>query len=425
MYRKQLYSLPFLLLCGLVLAFSTANAQSSKRPDFSDYYELEPFQVTGEEIPITVFARNSGDRRYAARLAHKVVEVAYLTIESSPGSGLVIMGKSGEPHPLFIFERFLERSKAEDAPPEMKRLGEELDKTLNAWEEKIHFEDEGGDEEMPFEMETVIPAFPIPLNGIAAELYLLAWQEEFDTKRVDQRLSSLSVEDLEASQFSEFNWIFYLPPKNALNKALKEILPAAMKAEKMGFMKRMLIRGAVATFKPLIRDAMEGLRKGVLYWSVLDSTEQFEKEDLDLLAQSYIESQMPKGKIIPGNKQERGIEAVMAQKKENEEYARDPFVVPELLEEYQVSNYTRFTGEYGAANHRSKRFFVDDKTFYWQEGDDEPIAFQPASDLLLVSEKNDITIEFSRDEFGQYSSVELRKGRGRWTFQKFPNVPLD
>lgn len=387
---------------------------------FRDYYELEPFVVTGEDIPITVFARTNADRNYATRFAHKVVEVAYYTIEKSPGSGLVIIGRSGEPHPIHLIENFMERARSEDASPELRVIADELDKAVDEWREKIRFDvDTEEDNEIPVDLDKLVVAFPMPLPKIAADLYLLAWQEDFDAKRIDQKLDSLTIDDLRQQDFEEFKWVFYLPPRNTLNGVLKEVLPAAFEAAEMGFFKRAMARTAIAAFKPLIRDAMEGVRKGVMYWAVLNAnSELFGEGDIDLLAEAYIESQMPRGKIIGGGKKERALEATQAQILKNAEYAKDPFTLPEPIESYDLTLAESLLGTYGDEGHRDKRFFIQEQSLFWQEGDDEPIEYLPAGETLFVSSEKDITIEFIPGETDDYTRVELRKGRFRHTFSR-------
>ncbi|EDY85105.1 hypothetical protein VDG1235_4740 [Verrucomicrobiia bacterium DG1235] len=409
----------------LALVALTATCLHAQRPDtplgFTEFYELEPIQVTGEEIPITIFARSSGDRRYATKFAHNVVEVAYETLEKSPGSGLVIIGQSGEPHPITILDRFLEISRSDESSTEVKALADELEEALSNWRDKIQFDtgDENQDEDFPVDIDSLINAFPIPLPKIAADIYLLAWQEEFEFERVEQRLTHLSSADLEKEEFEEFQWVFYLPPRNALNKVLKEVLPAVFKAEKIGPMKRVLIRGAIATFKPLIKDAMEGVRKGVLYWSVLSANqEDFNQGDIEALAEAYFESQMPRGKILPGNKKERALDAIKAQKLENEEYAKDPFVLHEPLEHFDPQAYVPMCGAFGAEGHRDKRFFLENDLIYWQEGDDDPVEYLPAENDFFSSTRKDTTLQFFADANGEFNSVELRVGRHRFDFHR-------
>ncbi|MBK1876563.1 hypothetical protein [Pelagicoccus mobilis] len=424
---NQPFVTPLLLAC---LLLSAGNELSAKPKDdakqFSDYYELEPFQVTGEEIPITVFARNGGDRSYATRFAHKVVEVAYRTLERSPGSGLVIIGRSGEPHPITLFEKFMETAQSDNASPELKAIATELENGFGKWREKIHFEMDEGDDDIPFDVRKLVDAFPIPLPQMAAQLYLLAWERNFDPEQVDTLLAQLKATDLKQQDFEEFTWIFYLPPRNSLNKVLKEVLPLAFEAGDLGPVKRALARAAIAAFKPLIKDAVEGVRKGVLYWSVLTANEAaFNEGDIEALASVYIESQMPKGKVFGSDKTGRGIEAIERQKLKNAEYAKDPFVLPTPLESFDSASFATFEGRYGDEGHRNKTFFSENGSFFWQEGDDDPVEYLPAGESYLVSSQNDVTLRFMPGETPSFFKVELRKGRFRHTFARLPETEVD
>ncbi|MDQ8179609.1 hypothetical protein [Pelagicoccus sp. SDUM812005] len=410
-----------LILLALSLAALAQAKPRNQDLSFEDFYELEPIQVTGQEIPITVFARSGGDRRYATRFAHNVVEVAYDTLERSPGAGLIIIGKPGEPHPIKLLENFMAQAQGDDAPAELRQIADELEQSVQKWREKIDFkmDDDEGEEDFPIDIDTLIDAFPMPMPPIAAQLYLLAWELDFEPKRIDQRLSTLTVADLEAQNFEAFRWVFYLPPKNTLNKVLKEVLPLAFKEAELGPVKRALARAAIATFKPLIKDAVEGVRKGVLYWSVLSANAAaFHDGDIELLSGKYIESQMPRGKILGSDKTERGIEATRKQKAENEEYAKDPFVVLQAVDDFDPQRFLPYLGRYGDEGHRNKRFFEDAGRYYWQEGDDEPIEFLPAGELFFVSTQKDTTLQFFPGETPSYTQVELRKGRFRHTFDR-------
>ncbi|MDQ8188332.1 hypothetical protein [Pelagicoccus sp. SDUM812002] len=421
MYRLSNRLSACLALAAVAISQLSLARPSNKDLDFEDFYELEPIQIVGQEIPITVFARSGGDRSYATRFAHKVIEVAYDTLEKSPGPGLVIMGKSGEPHPIKLLENFMAKAKREEAPAELRQIADELEKSIGEWREKINFDMENDDdgEELPVDINQLIDAFPMPMPPMAAQLYLVAWELDFDPERFDLRLAEITADELRQQDFDEFRWVFYLPPKNTLNKVLKEVLPLAFEAGDLGPVKRMLARAAIATFKPLIKDAVEGVRKGVLYWSVLSANEAaFNEGDIELLAGKYMESQMPRGKILGSDKTERGIEATRIQKAENKDYARDPFVVLEPVEAFDPETFTPFFGRYGDDGHRNKRFFAKDGAYFWQEGDDEPIEYLPAGDLFFVSTQKDVTLQFFPGETPSYSQVELRKGRFRHTFDR-------
>ena len=117
---------------------------------------------------------------------------------------------------------------------------------------------------------------------------------------------------------------------------------------------------------------------------------------------------MPHGKVIPGKKKRRALEAIEAQKIENAEYAKNPFVSPEPLEDPDLGMYSKFVGEYGFGKRRTHRFSVKDGTCYWRYLDWNPGVFLPAGETLFVSKKGDMTIEFLMDDNGIVTSVEER-----------------
>lgn len=417
------------LFSTLTIAFLAASATLAQKYapslEFEDFYELDPITIVGEEIPITVFARTGSDRRYATRFAHNVVEVAYDTLQKTPGSGLIIIGRSGEPHPITLMESFMEKAREEGASPELTEIANQLEISAEEWRAKLDFNmlsEDDEDEEIPVDIDNLIDAFPIPLPHMAAQLYLIAWEVEFDVDLFDQRLNQLTATELKQQDFEEFRWIFYLPPKNTLNKVLKEILPLAFEESELGPMKRIFARAAVATFKPLIKDAMEGVRKGVLYWSILsENASAFNEGDVNLLAGKYMESQMPRGKILGSDKKERGKQATRKQRKKNEEYAKDPFVILTPTKTFDPKTFEPFLGHYGDEGHRNKRFFEEDGVYYWQEGDDDPVEYLPAGDLFFISVEKDITLEFITGETPSFTKIELRKGRFRHTFDRLPS----
>src|SRR5688572_3140445 len=82
-------------------------AKSGRADDFMPYVQLEPFVVNGKQLAISIHARSEKDRRYAADFAEEVVKVVYEGgVTSETGKGLVIIGKKGEPHPIFVFRKF-------------------------------------------------------------------------------------------------------------------------------------------------------------------------------------------------------------------------------------------------------------------------------------------------------------------------------
>ena len=61
----------------------------------------------------------------------------------------------------------------------------------------------------------------------------------------------------------------------------------------MGFFKRFVIKGAVFTFKTLIRDAMEGVHKSLLDESILKATTDLGEEDIGELKGAFMGALMP------------------------------------------------------------------------------------------------------------------------------------
>lgn len=405
------------LLCSVAVA---AGKERGAREESMPLFELKPFTVEGSgEIQISIYARSGSDRRYGTRFAHSVVEAAYVTLEKNPGRGLVIIGDAGEPHPLGFFERFLSVVRSRDDDPELARHASELEANLRQWKATSGIrldEDDSEAADFGIDMEQLLAAFPMPLEGVAADLYLLGWRQRFEPESVERELRSLSSADLQGGAFEPFDWVFYLPPRETLDQVLKTVVPAVMKKEGLGIFKRAMARAAIFAFKPVIKDAMESLRKGVLYFTVLKAAGGFREGDMEALIEAYVGSQLPKGKIIPGGKRERALDAIRAQKLANDAYAADPFVVPEPRPSFDASDYARFEGYYGAEGHETKRFFVADGRCYWQEGAAEPVEYIPAEGLLLVSANRDITIEFLPTAGADAASVELRKGRFRFTF---------
>ena len=180
---------------------------------------------------------------------------------------------------------------------------------MKDWEEF----DKGVRDTMGVGVESLAYVVPIELEPLMLNLYIVAKEEDFGEERIEEKFKSLSIVDLFSNDFEKFDWVIYLPPRNAIDKALKEFLPTAMKAQKIGFFKRALVRGAVATFKPAIKDALEAQRKSILYGSILEATSDMSAGDIKALVAAYENALMPRGKIISGNKKERSYKAIREQ----------------------------------------------------------------------------------------------------------------
>src|SRR5688572_15951748 len=107
---RQFFWLTAATVVAQVAAAAEPVAESAAPSEFMPAVQLAPFVVNGEPLSISVHARSKADRKYAERFAEEVIEVAYETLDGSVGAGLVIMGKEGEPHPVFVFRRFLKMS---------------------------------------------------------------------------------------------------------------------------------------------------------------------------------------------------------------------------------------------------------------------------------------------------------------------------
>src|SRR5690606_29828122 len=118
------------------------------------------------------------------------------------------------------------------------------------------------------------------LEGVASNLYQLAWAEGFDEKRVEQKLRSLTEADFATDPLARFDWVFYLPPREAFRAVMKAIVPTMMKQQKLGLFKRTAVRGAMVVFAPAINKAVEGARKGMLFMTVLRARSGYSDDDI-------------------------------------------------------------------------------------------------------------------------------------------------
>jgi hypothetical protein len=394
---------------------------SSTNSDFFPEISLAPFVVEGSDLSISIHARSNGDRRYAEKFGEEVVAVAYDSIDKSTGRGLIIVGDKGEPHPLYIFRKFIAMAGAGQLQPAVAARAPEVAKILTEWEDNINIDSDG--EEVPITFEMVVKALPLPLKDIGSQLYQIAWLEDFDVERVELKFHSLTLADFESDQFDRYHWVFYLPPKSAFDQVLKEVLPLIMESEDVGFFGRTAIRGAMVVFKPMIRKAVEGARKGMLFFTVLSERTDYSKEDITALTGAYVEVLMPDFKFNGSTERQRAGAAIEAQKIKNIEYAKDPFITPERLTDFDPIAYTAFVGDYTAGEDEKKpetthRFRIKDDNFIWQYRQKKPMIFYPAGENLFVIEDGKMTIEFLTDETGQITGVEERWNRRRKTVNR-------
>jgi len=408
-------------LCGAIAIFATAGALFAAEPTESDFgkdVQLAPFVVNGKSLSISIHARTKADRRYAEKFAEEVVEVAYETLGHSTGKGLVIMGAEGEPHPILLIRKFLEMSRAGRLHPSLAGPGEELDGLLKKLKGKIKIDNAAG-EEAGITFDTVLPALPLPLEGAASKLYQLAWTEGFNDARVEQKLKSLTRADLGRNELSRYDWVFYVPPQSVMSAVFKDMLNKAMKAEKMGLVKRAAIRSAVFVFNPAVKKGFDAMRKGILFMTILRAEGSFNEGDIDALVGVYVRELMPDLKPGSGGEHRRAVAAIEKQKIANAEYARDPFVKPARLASCDPAAYRPFEGEYTAkAPETTHRFKREGDSFQWIYKNGKPRIFYPAGDGLLVSDDGSMTIRFLVDATGAVTGAEERWVRRRQTIAR-------
>ena len=103
------------------------------------------------------------------------------------------------------------------------------------------------------------------------------------------------------------------------------------------------------------------------------------------------------------------------------EYAKDPFVSPPRVAEFDPATFAKLEGEYAEKRETTHRFARSGDGFTWKYRDHEPRPFFPAGDRLFVSEDGKMTTEFLVDETGAVTGVEERWHRRRKTiFRTLP-----
>lgn len=269
----------------------------AKKDEFSRMVRLAPFVVRGEQLSVSIHARSSRDRRYAEEFAEEVIQVVYEGgITQSTGKGLVIIGKKGEPHPIHFFRKFLALADAGALDPAVAARGPELFKMLDHWEHSSDRGREAGERRSGYvdmEFERVVTALPLPLEGIGAQLYQLAWFEQFDDAKVEAKLRALRAADLERDLFAHYDWAFYLPPKGAFDQVLDELIAEALKEDDVGLVGRVAVKSVMLVVKPKIRQAIEALRKGLLLQAVAQARTPLDADEVSALMNAYVEQLMP------------------------------------------------------------------------------------------------------------------------------------
>lgn len=194
----------------------------------------------------------------------------------------------------------------------------------------ISIESDAKDGEVDLEFERIVTALPLPLDGLGAQLYQLAWFEKFDDAKVEARLRALHAEDLQRDLFARYDWVFYLPPKGAFDQVLDDIIADALKHEDVGFVGRMALKGVMLVVKPKIRQVIEGVRKGLLFHTVTQARTQFDEDDVSTLTSAYVEESIPFGKDNrSGDEHERAVQAI---REKLQQLRTQPATTPEPTE---------------------------------------------------------------------------------------------
>lgn len=413
-------------------AWAAAASTSEAAPEFGKDVQLAPFVVSGKKVAVAIHARTDSDRRYGEKFAAEVLEVAYHTLPDAKGRGLVIVGREGEPHPVEVMRRFLALAESGQLQPELSAKAAGVTALMKELKANLHLDQqpatkEGEHFKITFEM--VMPALPLPLEGVMGKLYQLSWAEGFDPARTEQKLRALTLADLQGSALSSYEWVFYLPPRDAYVAVQDTVVKQAMKQEKMSFLKRTTMKSALLVFKPAVKKAVEAMRRGMLYMTVLRADGGVSREDVSALTQAYVKVLMPDFKFTSGSERDRALAAVDAQKLLNEDYAKNPFVAPPRLKDFEPAAYARFEGAYGEPKSKSvSRLTRDaDGVYQWQVNQRKPVAFYPAGERLFVSADARQTIEFKLNEQGDITGAEGRRYRQRWQIsgKLKPEVPKE
>ena len=127
----------------------------------------------------------------------------------------------------------------------------------------------------------------------------------------------------------------------------------------MGFFKRSLIKGAVFTFKPLIRDAMEEVHKFLFDESILKATTNLGEEEIGELKGAYMGALMPRGKVFPRYKDKKSVRAVEEKLAVSNQYKSDPYVVPIDVQEDLPKTIVTIVGECHGKEDGRLNFFIE------------------------------------------------------------------
>jgi hypothetical protein len=316
-FSRQSKRLGLLLALTLFLGPVLTRAVTVPVPtdEFSSLVKMAPFVVKGQSLAISIYARTNSDRKYGEKFAGEVAKVVFEGVTESTGRGLVIIGAKGEPHPIFVFRKFVALAKEGKLPPEVAARAPELAAMMAHWERRLNegkSRDEAGDGDLPLDYDKIVTALPLPLEGVGAKLYQLAWEEKFDDAKVEAKLRALPPGDLERRDlFKRFDWVFYLPPKGAFDKVLDDLIAEALKQDDVGFFGRIAVKGVLLAVKPKVRRAIEGMRQGVMFMTVVGAQTPYTETEVSALTDAYMSAYLPDGKSGGGaSDHDRAVNAV-------------------------------------------------------------------------------------------------------------------
>lgn len=358
---------------------------------------------------ISIFAEKAGQRSYAERFAESVYEAAYATTGESVGKRLVIMGNYPQPHPILLVKHYMDIAESTEGLVTGPLFEGTMGKAMKDWEEA----DQSMQDEIGMDIESIAYVIPMPLQPVILNLYLAAREEGFEEDKVAERYSTLKPLEARFGDFEKYDWVIYLPPKNAIDRAMKDVLSHVMKKEKMGFFKRSVVKGAVFTFKPLIRDAMEGVHKSLLYESILKSTSDLGEGDIGELKGAYMGPLMPRGRAIPRDKDKKSVKAVKEKLAELNQYQSDPYAAHTNVQEGLPKNIVAIVGEYRGKEDGRVKVFIEDKQLFMKEYNRGEVRLWAVSDSLFTTEDRQKTIEFVFEEDGSSNEGILRVQRVR------------
>lgn len=378
--------------------------------EFAPEVQLAPFVVNGETLSLEIHARSKADRRYAQAFAEDVLAVTHETLDRTTGRGLVIVGKDGEPHPVRVLQRFLALAERGELDPSWAVAQDKLLARIQEFRGRIEGNGQGNGP--PFRLEDILDAIPFGLEEPAVNLFQIAWREGFDEARVDARFRALTPADLAKDDaLGVYEWVFYLPPKDASNRALKIVINAGMKKQEMNLAQRVALRGALVVMRPAVNQGIEAIRKGELFAAIYRARSDYSATEIRQLTSAYMRVMMPDFKLNGHTEHARAVEAVEAQKRMLAEEAANPFVAPTRLTTFDPAQYASFVGDYSEEAKGSKishRFRPAGDHFTWQWRDRPARSFYPAGPRLLVDENGSMTLEFKLDDAGKISGVEQR-----------------